>query len=452
MLRSIASLTAVVSVALLLGACSSNDSPDTKGGAQPEHGVGGSGGSNDGSGGSDASGGAPHEGEGGEAGEKPAGGSGNGGGSGGSGGTGTSGDQKLPPAKYGFFPETVSLEDAEEAYEYWKDTYVVDCGSAGKRVNTGEDETLAEAIGFGALLAVGWNDKKTFDGIATYYRKAGAATDALKSTKTGLMGWYVGPDACAFEEVYPQAAIGSDINVAMALLQAECRWGGGEYIESASKILKSVREAATKEVDGKIVLLPSDDSDSECSSPSYMAPGFFRVFAKAFPDDAEFWNQFADDTYVIIDAASKTVTKLAPDWAANSSTPCDSSGYVGYDGIRTGWRVATDYAWFGTEAAKKWMRASTSYIEEEVGTDQFVNVKDGFFADGEGMLIAVGLGNSAFAGAFAVASMATSQEVSDSFHEAFLDIPKENDDSYYSHTGRAIYLMLSANQFSPGCY
>jgi hypothetical protein len=146
------------------------------------------------------------------------------------------------------------------------------------------------------------------------------------------------------------------------------------------------------------------------------------------------------------------VTKLAPDWAANSSTPCENSGYVGYDGIRTGWRVATDYAWFGTDAAEKWMQTSTKYLEEEVGTDQFINVKDGFFADGEGMLIAPGLGNSAFVGAFAVASMATSQEISDSFHQAFVDIPKANDKSYYPDTGRAIYLMLSTNKFSPGCY
>ncbi len=349
----------------------------------------------------------------------------------------------------------MSFEDAQGAHTYWKDTYVADCGTAGKRVNSGEADTLAEAIGFEALLAVGWDDKETFDSIATYYRKAGKASDALKSTTLGLMELGHGPRRLRVRVVYPGSTIGADINVAMALLQAECRWGGGDYIATAEKILEPVREAATKEVDGKTVLLPSDGigADSDCSSPSYMAPGFFRVFAKAFPDDAKFWNGFADDSYAIINAASKTVTKLAAGLGGEQLEGLPDGGRLR--------RLRRDPDWLARRHRLRLVRHGSrqevdarldGYLEDEVGTDQFMNVKDGFFADGEGMLIALGLGNSAFVGAFAVASMATSQEISDSFHEALVDIPKANDKSYYSDTGRAIYLMLSANKFSPGCY
>ncbi len=140
-----------------------------------------------------------------------------------------------------------------------------------------------------------------------------------------------------------------------------------------------------------------------------MAPGFYRVFAKAFPDDAKFWNKFADDSYSIINAASKTVTKLAPDWAANSSKLARR---------RTATSATTGSDWLARRHRLRLVRHGSrqevdarldGYLEDEVGTDQFMNVKDGFFADGEGMLIALGLGNSAFVGAFAVASMATSQ-------------------------------------------
>jgi endo-1,4-beta-D-glucanase Y len=256
--------------------------------------------------------------------------------------------------------------------------------------------------------------------------------------------------------VYSGSATGADLNMAMALFQAECQWGGGEYFAGATRLIDSIRTNATKRADGRTVLLPTDgiaQSDSPCSNPSYYSPAFYRVFAKAVPAEASFWNGFADDSYELLESASASATHLAPDWAANSSDVCPSEdGYVGYDGIRTIWRVATDYNWFGTEEAKAWLDDVNGYMTQNVGAARLLEVKDGFFADGAGMLTTPGTANSAFVGAFAVGTLAADQKTSDEFHEVFADIPRSNDTSYYAVTMRAVFMLLSAGRFSPGCY
>ena len=361
----------------------------------------------------------------------------------------------LVGAKHGYFPTTVTKADAESAFETFRDQYVVDCGANGLRVTTeGTNETLSEGIGHGALLAVGWSDRDTFDGILTYYKKAVAASDAKKLAKHGLMGWRVWGDACTFQEVEPGAVSGAELNMAMALLQAQCRWGGNEYYYAAMDIMDAIRKHMTAEVPEGTALLPSDmDEFSGCMNASYSAPAYYRVFAKAQAAQAAFWNRMADDSYVFLEAATNPSTGLVGDWAAVGGSACsEATDFVGYDAIRTHWRMATDYAWFGTASAKSWLERVTAWTDTAVGTAKMMDVQDGFFSDGTEILGDPGLANSAFVGAFALGTMPISQKMSDSYHTVFADVPPGNDSSYYSEAARAVYLMLSANKFSPGCY
>jgi endo-1,4-beta-D-glucanase Y len=361
----------------------------------------------------------------------------------------------LSQAEHGNFPTTVSLDDASAAYQHFVATYTESCGANGLRVRTDrEGETLSEGIGQAALLAVGWDDQATFDGLLTYYQAATAQTDAKKGELHGLMGWRIWGDACNFTEVEPGAASHADLNMAMALLQAECRWGGSSYYYAALGIMDAIRLYMTAEVAEGTVLLPSDMGDSPgCMNASYSAPAYYRVFAKAQPEQAGLWDKMADDSYVFLNLAADPTTGLVPDWSPIGASSCsEATNFVGYDAIRTHWRAATDYAWFGTERAHDWLEHVTVWVDTQIGSDNMVSLQDGFFSDGSEMLGDPAASNSAFLGAIAVGTMPVSQEASDRYHQIFRDVPPANDASYYTVTARALYLMFSVNQFSPGCY
>ncbi len=361
----------------------------------------------------------------------------------------------LTAAKYGYFPNTVSVDDAQAAYEDFRSRYAVDCGEHGLRIaSDASSETLSEGIGQGALLAVGWNDQATFNGLYSYYQHAAGHTDAKKGVTHGLMGWRIWGDACVFQEVEPGAAAAADLNMAMALLQAECQWGGSSYYYGGLAIMNAIHEYMTAQVPEGIVQLPSDMGDAPgCMNASYSAPAFYRVFAKAQPEQADFWNRMADDAYVFLNQASNETTGLVPDWAPIGASACtEATPYVGYDAIRTHWRASTDYAWFQAQAAQDWLKHVTIWVDTTVGSDHALDMQDGFFDDGSEILGPAAQGNSAFLGAIAVGTMPVSGELSDKYHEVFKNVPAVNDDSYYTVTARALYLLLSVTKFSPGCY
>ena len=155
----------------------------------------------------------------------------------------------------------------------------------------------------------------------------------------------------------------------------------------------------------------------------------------------------------MLSQATDPTTGLVPDWSAIGSSTCsEATSYVGYDAIRTHWRLATDYAWFEVGAAKEWLQRVTTYVGDEVGVDRLMDVQDGFFIDGSELLGDPGMANSAFLGAIAVGTLPFDQELSDQYHGVFLGVPSANDDSYYTVTARALSLLLSVNKFSPGCY
>ncbi|HVJ19270.1 MAG TPA: glycosyl hydrolase family 8, partial [Polyangiaceae bacterium] len=347
----------------------------------------------------------------------------------------------LVAAKHGYFPTTVTKTDAEGAYETFRAQRIEDCGANGLRVTTDDpSETLSEGIAHGALLAVGFGDRETFDGIWTYYKKAVAASDAKKSAKHGVMGWRAWADACALQEIHPGAVSGAELDMAMALLQAECRWGGNDYYYAAIDVMNAIRKYMTAEVPAGTVLLPSDmDEYDGCMNASYSAPAYYRVFAKARPEQAEFWTKMADDSYSLLEQATNPTTGLVGDWAPVGGSTCASSDYVGYDAMRTHWRMATDYAWFETGSAKSWLERVTSWTDTAVGAAKLMDVQDGFFTDGSEILGDPGAANSAFVGAFAVGTMPISQKMSDSYHDVVIGVPAANDDNYYGQTGRALF-------------
>lgn len=370
----------------------------------------------------------------------PSGGAGGGGAGGGAAGSGGTSDPPppLPTTGAGFQPSNVSASDATASYERWKSRYVESCGASEARVISNGSETVSEGIAYGMLIAVGHGDRALFDGLWNYYK--------ARRNEHGVMHWKI--NACTTEVWGQNGATDAEVDAAMALVQAECRWGG--YAADAVALMDAFRQWETMPASGLTILLPGDVwGGAGCLNPSYFAPAYYRAFARVDTANAAFWNKFADDSYTVLENAAHAQTGLVPDWTDVNGTPggsgdgCPRSANYTYDAARTPWRFATDYVWWGTPRAKTWLDRVTEFVSSSGGIRA---VGDGYTLDGSRLSSNY---NSTFVGAFALGAMAHSQERADNFMGAFVALTQ--DDAYFQETLRAVYFLLAAGLSTPGC-
>ncbi len=369
----------------------------------------------------------------------------------GEGGSGIGGQPVTLP--YGFAPATVSWDDAVRAYEDWKAVHLEDCGGGVYRVpweNARLDATVSEGIGYGMLLTVAHDDRTAFDGLFAYYDMA--------LDEYGLMHWLrYGCDAHweqKYNEYPDNAASDADLDVAMALLMASCKWGG-DYGAEATRIIDAM-EASMIGWDGSVaVLQPGDSSffdNNGCINYSYFAPGYYRAFAQHVPQSAEFWNKLADDSYVLLARASHPSTGLVRNWGSTSGGSVegctfDFSDDYGDDAARTPWRIATDYLWWGNREAKAWVDKVTAWVVSqplpELGQWYHLDGSLDTSHDGYADHTAINIGP------WSVGAMAHSQAAADALAAELKGIPTSpgsHDAEYFPRCLRALSLLaLSGN-------
>jgi len=354
-----------------------------------------------------------------------AGSAGSGAGSGGAGGT---------PSN----PSTIEVTpaDAAAAYANFK-TFFEPCGDGRIRVKTNGNETVSEGIAYGMLAAVGNDDQASFAGLWQYY--------ASHKNQNGLMDWKI--NACTSEVWEAGAASDADIDAAMALVQADCKWGG--YLADATTLMASIRNHEVASAGSELVLKPGDSWGGEnCTNPSYFAPGYYRVFAQKHGAEAATWNKLADDSYVLLERAAHDATGLVPDWSDAWGNPGGGGGcrndkvnYT-YDAARTPWRIATDFVWFQNPSAQAWLNKVTTWVPD------IYNIGDGFTLAGEQLS---NYHNSVFVGAFALGALAGTEEQKNLFLGAFLAVNPSADSAYFQTALRSVYLLLAAGLFPAGC-
>ena len=249
-------------------------------------------------------------------------------------------------ALHGTLPSNVTASDVTTAYNKWKATYVKSCASGGSYVTNPQDNNngYSEGIGYGMLLAVANGDQTTFDALYTFY--------SSHTNSSGLMEWKIAGCGAATSNA---AATDGDLDSAMALVQATCKWPTGGYTAKATSLIGKIKALSTAS-GGLSLLRPGNAfTDATCFNPSYVAPGYYRAFAKIASDTS--WNKLADDSYPLLIKVANGTTGLVPNWAhTDGSAPhgeCNGTEakIYGYDAARTPWRIATDYAWWGTAAA-----------------------------------------------------------------------------------------------------
>lgn len=412
-----------------------------------------------GAGGTPATGGVFVTGDGGQP-DTGAGGLGTGGGTLGTGG-GTTG---TPVETYGrgFSPTTISIEDAEEAYEDWKAIHLEDCGGGVYRVpweNAKLDATVSEGIGYGMLLTVIWNDRTAFDGLYNYYKLG-------LNDQTGLMHWLrYGCDAHR-EETYSQypdgAAADADLDVAMALIMADCKWGDGNYSNEATTVIENIREHMFMQYGEMQVLQPGDsswfdDMGDGCVNYSYFAPAYYREFARFDASNAQFWNDAAQDSYSLLAMASNGSTGLVRNWGSASgsdATPDCHNAYnrsasYGDDAARTPWRIATDYLWNGATEADQWTDRVTAWVN----TVGIQNTVQWYLLDGNpDTEMSTWDDHTAInVGPWATGAMTYDQATVDAFAAELVAIPHgpgDHDGEYFPRMLKALSLATLAGKFT----
>ena len=347
---------------------------------------------------------------------------------------GGSGNVETNPGKgNGFFPTTILPSHAKTAYTTWKTKYLKTCSGNRFRVAFNADETVSEGIGYGMILTVAHGDRAEFDGLWAYYKSRATG---------GLMGWKASGCDTTTD---PNSASDADLDAAMGLIQAACKWGG-TYLTEATTLIANIKAKET--IEGATnYLKPASSGLDNCQNASYFSPGYYRAFAKKKPDQAAFWNKLATDTYTTLNATANATTGLVPNWSTLSgSAGCggnvDSDKY-GYDAARTPWRIAVDYVWNGTPAAKTYLAKLVTWVDGPAGGITAIGDKYTLSGTKESVNH-----NSTFTGAFALAAMSVSQEKANLYGSAFRAI---SDNVYYEESLRAMYMLLASGLFLNAC-
>ncbi|MFM7022724.1 MAG: glycosyl hydrolase family 8 [Flavobacteriales bacterium] len=309
---------------------------------------------------------------------------------------------------YGRKPSSPVAQDAMDSYNTWKANFVTSSGAcgyrrviwdyfSGGRGKTDKSSTVSEGIAYGMLLSAYAGDKALFDDLWNYYK--------ANRNSNGVMNWNI--ENCNVAGA--NGATDAELDVAMALIVASYQWQSNTYLNDAKSLIAIIR---VKEFDG-VIQKPGDQfGGSNLVNPSYFAPAYYRVFATLEPAHATFWNNAAAKGYEIIFKADKNSNGLVPDWCdANGNYSSSATSYEDqgknfiYDAVRTPFRSAIDYLWFGTsDGAKYCTRLIDWAYNNHGGTTNSLGSK----YNASGTKLDASHSNT-FVGCFSIAAMAAEQ-------------------------------------------
>lgn len=330
-------------------------------------------------------------------------------------------DRDAQPATAGYTgPRTIEEGSLAAEYQSWKANRLQDCGDGTACVPREEGDCISEGVAYGMLLAAGYDDRATFDKLWAYFEK--------HKNPNGVMKWQT--SACGAASADGSATDG-ELDAAMALIQAGCRWGG-TYQADATELIAAIKNSEITTCNNRMTLKPGDNfGGCDRTNPSYVAPGYFKVFATLTSDTS--WNTLADDGYTLLAALQTAKGGLVPDWSDAAGAPAaGDEGAYGPDASRTPWRVATDYVWFNEPRAATFLNNLATYVDGNGGVQRLFEP------------------NSAFRGGLAMSALPAATTKAQMFTDAWLTTSVD-DDSYFPGTLRPLYMLLLSHRFTKSC-
>jgi endo-1,4-beta-D-glucanase Y len=362
-------------------------------------------------------------------------------GSGGSAGTGgTAGTGSLQGFACSIINGTSTQQLFTSWYTTWSAKYYVTCGTDLARIKgcNGDDNTCSEGMGYGMLLSVAAGDQTAFDRL-NRFRKALGAEYNKAYTSGGLMAWNSG-NTCP-----PSASGGNannapdgDLDAAMALVQASKRWPTGTYKDDALALIDGIWANNIGTSGSNPYLGAGTVNLKDKSFMSYWTLGYFQVFARFVTDATkqQNWKGLATRGYTLLKTiqANPACNGEFPESVQIDGTlwngdPCD----FGYDSCRVPWRLATDYAWFGTADSKTMLDSLRTNV---VKGNPVTSARQQ---------------NSAFVGGLALSGVSADQATMNDFCKKWVDAKTAggsyDDNPYFQNTLAVLYLLVAGGLF-----
>lgn len=238
-------------------------------------------------------------------------------------------------------------QDAYNAYNSWKTSYVRACGTQYRVLFDDNSSTVSEGIGYGMLLAAYAADKALFDGLWAYYKSS--------SNGKGVMNWKMSNCTSASGN---NGATDAELDAAMALLVAAKQWPSATspytYSTEATTLITAIKDWEIHPSSYQAINGDGWGFGSNCRNPSYQSPAYYRLFATHVPSQASTWNSAVDASYTLLNANRNATTGLVSNWSDQYGTPntCNGANEYGYDACRNPWRMATEVLWNGNSTAQ----------------------------------------------------------------------------------------------------
>ncbi len=265
----------------------------------------------------------------------------------------------------------------QDLWSGYKSTYIEN-GTYRTLDRQQNDITTSEGQSYTMLRAVWIDDQDTFD-------KSWKWTKDNLQRKDYLMSWKFGerPDGTygIQTDVGGQnTATDGDSDIAYSLLMAYSRWKNDDYLYDALPIIDSIWKNEVVMVNNQPVLVSNDleklNSVWVLVNPSYLSPYAYRAFARA--DPTHDWNGLISNSYNILHQVSDNAlgasnsVGLPPDWIWMDRTNGEirAAPYpnlktdFSFDALRTPWRLALDYKWYGDQRAKD-VLAKYGYLSQK---------------------------------------------------------------------------------------
>lgn len=362
--------------------------------------------------------------------------------------------------------------DVYNFYTYWRDAYLATSNGntpgGGYYINadfTGAapsewggsttGKSPSEAHGYGMMIFAlmadeDLNAKDYFDGMYNMF------IQYPSTINSNLMSWLIPTDEDTSKR--SDSAIDGDMDIAYALLLAHDRWGSNgtiNYLAEAQRVITNGIKAAEVDAGTKRTMLGDWDSNAYTSRTSDWMPGHFHAYYYATADS--FWNDVADEAYAMISSLQMnyaSATGLLPDFITGTTVQPVSAGFLEgpYDGqyswnaCRDPWRLATDYAHYGSAEAKTACNNMLAWLKTKHPDP--ADIKDGYSLDGTAH---TSYSSLAFAAPFITACIV------DSAHQDYLNAGWSymtntvNRESYFGDTINLLCMLLISGKWTrPG--
>lgn len=203
----------------------------------------------------------------------------------------------------------------------------------GRIIDTGNQNiSHSEGQGYGLLLALGANDKVSFQQIWGWTRKN------LQIREDHLFMWRRQPDTPLAHEDKNNATDG-DILIAWALLKAYERWQIAEYKATALAIVEDIKAKLVRQWQGQPILLAGEygftkDGQYTINLSHWIFPAF-DSFSEY--DDPVLWGELNESGEMLLEKARYGRWGLPPDWlllAVDLSFAPGKEPLFGYNAVR----------------------------------------------------------------------------------------------------------------------